>query len=278
MPIVRRSKASFFGIPFVGVASWSCILLHKENGFFLDRSSVPRAVAVAVETDRLEYALSDAEVIFSAGTFHSPHLLKVSGPESWQSSLVAIVMGVGPNTVLDPHSIPVLLDSPGVDQNFVGPLQIAVSHLVNTPSGQPQTAGPALWRPITIRSRLARDHVHRWQLPESQSSDNRLGGGLYAYHLLEGNNNTIIGSAINGRASLCLAVLVRTIVFKPSCVPEIARDMKDGSGQRNQGRPNTSDRLGCTAGCAGSRLHLPQRYANLAYSRGLQWNYRAVTG
>ncbi|KAK8848601.1 GMC oxidoreductase [Apiospora arundinis] len=96
-----------------------------------ERSSPPRAIGVEVETRGLQYSLNAAkEVIISAGTFHSPQLLMVSG--------------IGPKAVLDSQSIPVIVDSPGVGQNLVDPVQIAVSHAVNTPSGQSLTADPVL--------------------------------------------------------------------------------------------------------------------------------------
>ncbi|KAK6837871.1 gmc oxidoreductase protein [Apiospora arundinis] len=118
-----------------------------------ERSSPPRAIGVEVETWGLQYSLNAAkEVIISAGTFHSPQLLMVSG--------------IGPKAVLDSQSIPVIVDSPGVGQNLVDPVQIAVSHAVNTPSGQsltadpaPSAARPAIWRlsvfPPRLRSALS---------------------------------------------------------------------------------------------------------------------------
>ena len=64
-----------------------------------------RATGVRVKTGLVSYTLSaKKEVIVSAGAFHSPQLLMVSG--------------VGPRSQLAAHNIPVVAESPGVGQNM----------------------------------------------------------------------------------------------------------------------------------------------------------------
>ena len=64
-----------------------------------------KAIAVAVDSDGLQYTLSaNKEVIVSGGAFQSPQILMVSG--------------VGPAATLQQHGIPVIADRPGVGQNM----------------------------------------------------------------------------------------------------------------------------------------------------------------
>ncbi|KAK1621599.1 GMC oxidoreductase-like protein [Colletotrichum phormii] len=90
-----------------------------------------KAVAVSVNSQGVEYTLSaNKEVILTAGTFHSPQLLQVSG--------------IGPRERLEALSIPVIADLPGVGQNLQDPIQIFVAYPVSTPSAQSLTNDPAL--------------------------------------------------------------------------------------------------------------------------------------
>ncbi|OLN95799.1 Versicolorin B synthase 1 [Colletotrichum chlorophyti] len=89
-----------------------------------------QAVGVSVNSQGVEYTLSaNKEVLLTAGTFHSPQLLLVSG--------------VGPREQLEALSIPVVADIPGVGQNLQDPIQIFVAYPVSTPSAQSLTNHPA---------------------------------------------------------------------------------------------------------------------------------------
>ena len=75
------------------------------------------------------------EVILSAGTFHSPQLLMLSG--------------IGPSPLLTSLNIPILSALPGVGQNLQDPIFFSVQHGVTTPSlaselADPNRAGPNL--------------------------------------------------------------------------------------------------------------------------------------
>lgn len=90
-----------------------------------------QAVGVDVNTQGVEYTLSATrEVILTAGTFHSPQLLQVSG--------------IGAREHLESLSIPVVADIPGVGQNLQDPISISVLYPISTPSAQSLTNDPAL--------------------------------------------------------------------------------------------------------------------------------------
>lgn len=90
-----------------------------------------QAVGVSINTQGVEYTLlATNEVILTAGTFHSPQLLQVSG--------------IGARDQLEALSIPVVADIPGVGQNLQDPILISVSYPVNTPSAQSLTNDPVL--------------------------------------------------------------------------------------------------------------------------------------
>ncbi|KAK1671422.1 hypothetical protein BDP55DRAFT_635857 [Colletotrichum godetiae] len=90
-----------------------------------------KAVGVSVNSQGVEYTLSaHKEVILTAGTFHSPQLLQLSG--------------IGSRGRLEALSIPVIADIPGVGQNLQDPIQIFVAYPVSTPSAQSLTNDPAL--------------------------------------------------------------------------------------------------------------------------------------
>lgn len=90
-----------------------------------------QAVGVSVNTQGVEYTLSATkEVILTAGTFHSPQLLQISG--------------IGARGHLESLSIPVVADIPGVGQNLQDPILMSVSYPISTPSAQSLTNDPAL--------------------------------------------------------------------------------------------------------------------------------------
>lgn len=90
-----------------------------------------QAVGVSVNTQGVEYTLAATkEVILTAGTFHSPQLLQVSG--------------IGAREHLESLSIPVVADIPGVGQNLQDPILMSVSYPISTPSAQSLTNDPAL--------------------------------------------------------------------------------------------------------------------------------------
>lgn len=90
-----------------------------------------QAVGVSINTQGVEYTLSATkEVILTAGTFHSPQLLQVSG--------------IGAREHLESLSIPVVADIPGVGQNLQDPILISVTYPISTPSAQSLTNDPAL--------------------------------------------------------------------------------------------------------------------------------------
>lgn len=90
-----------------------------------------QAVGVRVNTQGVEYTLSATkEVILTAGTFHSPQLLQVSG--------------IGAREHLESLSIPVVADIPGVGQNLQDPILMSVSYPISTPSAQSLISDPAL--------------------------------------------------------------------------------------------------------------------------------------
>ncbi|KAL8838459.1 MAG: hypothetical protein Q9170_002134 [Blastenia crenularia] len=79
------------------------------------------ASGVAVNTKGVPYTISaNKEVILSAGVFHSPQLLMLSG--------------IGPRATLEKYSIPVLSDLAGVGQNLWDQLLFSVAKQVDLPS------------------------------------------------------------------------------------------------------------------------------------------------
>lgn len=90
-----------------------------------------QAVGVSVNTQGVEYTLSATkEVILTAGTFHTPQLLQISG--------------IGAREQLEALSIPVVADIPGVGQNLQDPILMSVQYPISTPSAQSLTLDPAL--------------------------------------------------------------------------------------------------------------------------------------
>ncbi|KAH8893113.1 alcohol oxidase [Thozetella sp. PMI_491] len=108
------------------------IYTHTQaTKILFDNATPPRAVGVDVNTQGAKYTISASkEVVVSAGTFHSPQLLMVSG--------------IGPRATLESLGIPVLVDLPKVGQNLRDPIRLAVQYPVNTPCAQSLIANPSL--------------------------------------------------------------------------------------------------------------------------------------
>ncbi|KAK5660446.1 hypothetical protein OQA88_12991 [Cercophora sp. LCS_1] len=90
-----------------------------------------KATGVTVSTNGgASYTLTATkEVILSAGVFHSPQLLLLSG--------------IGPQAKLQSLGIPVVADLPGVGQNLQDPIFFSVQSGVKTPSLASELADPA---------------------------------------------------------------------------------------------------------------------------------------
>ncbi|KAL9579654.1 MAG: hypothetical protein Q9212_004981 [Teloschistes hypoglaucus] len=89
------------------------------------------ANGVSVTTNGVPYTISaNKEVILSAGVFHSPQLLMVSG--------------IGPRATLEKFSIPVLSDLAGVGQNLWDQLLFGVSRPIDVPTQVQYLTEPAL--------------------------------------------------------------------------------------------------------------------------------------
>ncbi|KAF7860727.1 hypothetical protein EAF04_008245 [Stromatinia cepivora] len=94
-----------------------------------DSDSPKRGNAVQVTTSGFEYTIkATKEVIISAGVFHSPQLLMVSG--------------IGPRSVLEPQGIPLVSELPGVGQNLWDQMSFTVLNQVNTSSARSIVANP----------------------------------------------------------------------------------------------------------------------------------------
>ena len=63
-----------------------------------------RVTGVNYEKDGQRYTAAGAEVVLTAGAFHSPHIMMLSG--------------IGPAAELRKHGIEVLHDRPGVGENY----------------------------------------------------------------------------------------------------------------------------------------------------------------
>lgn len=100
-----------------------------------------KATGVNVSTRGVSYTVSARkEIILSAGVFHSPQLLMVSGRLFFLSiifisaaGITASVVGIGPRSKLEEYSIPVLSDLPGVGQNLQDQPIFSLSQGINIP-------------------------------------------------------------------------------------------------------------------------------------------------
>ncbi|ORY67233.1 uncharacterized protein BCR38DRAFT_456055 [Pseudomassariella vexata] len=123
----RSSAESSFLQNAIRNSSNLAIYTHTQaTRILFDSSSPPKATGVIVNTQGVEYIISAfKEVIISAGTFHSPQLLMVSG--------------IGPKATLDTRVIPLIVDLPGVGQNLSDPIRVSIANSVSTSSGQTLT-------------------------------------------------------------------------------------------------------------------------------------------
>ncbi|KAK3690466.1 hypothetical protein B0T22DRAFT_463643 [Podospora appendiculata] len=144
-----------------------------------------KATGVSVTTGTLTYALSARkEVILSAGVFHSPQLLLLSG--------------IGPQATLNSLSIPVIANLPGVGQNLQDPIFFSVQNGVQSPSLASELADPA--RQATILQ----------QYTTTQSGPFSSAGGYIAFEKLPASSRT----SLSPRTASLLATL-------PADVPEV---------------------------------------------------------
>ncbi|KUJ12847.1 FAD-linked reductase [Mollisia scopiformis] len=101
----------------------------QAQRILFDQGTPQKANSVLVSTNGYEYIISaNKEVILSAGVFHSPQLLMVSG--------------IGPKATLEANDIPVVVDLPGVGQNLQDQIFFDVLSGVNTPNTAALVADP----------------------------------------------------------------------------------------------------------------------------------------
>ncbi|GAB1317987.1 Glucose-methanol-choline oxidoreductase N-terminal domain-containing protein [Madurella fahalii] len=112
------------------------MVYHHTQALMINFDSSRKATSVRVSTLGLEYTLAATkEIILSAGVFHTPQLLMVSG--------------IGPPSTLQHHSIPILAPLPGVGQSLQDQLSISVTSGLNTPSASSLINNPATY-PIVL--------------------------------------------------------------------------------------------------------------------------------
>lgn len=99
------------------------------------------ATGVSVTTRGVNYVISaNREVILSAGVYHSPQLLMVSGRVVcclWKYRVDIFSLGIGPRSTLERFNIQVISDLSGVGQNLWDQLIFSVASEINLPV-QPQ--------------------------------------------------------------------------------------------------------------------------------------------
>ncbi|KAH6671190.1 hypothetical protein B0J14DRAFT_595507 [Halenospora varia] len=98
------------------------VYTHTQATRILFNEETPKkATGVSVSTQGFKYTISATkEVIISAGVFHSPQLLMVSG--------------LGPPSLLSSHNIPIISPLPGVGQNLQDQIFFDVLSGLSTPS------------------------------------------------------------------------------------------------------------------------------------------------
>ncbi|KAK3377546.1 hypothetical protein B0H63DRAFT_220495 [Podospora didyma] len=123
------------------------MVYHHTQALRIGFDGGKKADSVRVSTQGLEYTLTAGkEVILSAGVFHSPQLLMVSG--------------IGPKSVLSSHGIPVIADLPGVGQGMQDQVVSQVSWGLGT---IPTTSG--LIRNPANREKILRQYLDHGEGP-----------------------------------------------------------------------------------------------------------------
>jgi len=88
-----------------GIRKTTGLTIYPHTKAMKVNFALGRAISVSVATEGLEYTLSASqEVVISAGVYHSPQLLMVSG--------------IGPRDELESKGIPIVSELPGVGQNL----------------------------------------------------------------------------------------------------------------------------------------------------------------
>ena len=108
---------------------------------FNSKRPSPRAVGVSVTSGGKNYMISaKKEVILSAGVFHSPQLLMVSGivpankRKKRKKPSADSAAGIGPRATLEKYNISVISDLAGVGQNLWDQILFPVSQVMNIPT------------------------------------------------------------------------------------------------------------------------------------------------
>jgi choline dehydrogenase len=102
-----------------GLTNLKVFSLSMAKKILFDESNT--VTGVVVESNLISYTIkATKEVIVSAGSFHSPQLLMVSG--------------VGPSEQLEKFNIPVLADRPGVGQNMQDHIFFGPAYRVTVPT------------------------------------------------------------------------------------------------------------------------------------------------
>ncbi|KAF2676342.1 GMC oxidoreductase [Lentithecium fluviatile CBS 122367] len=123
------SKISYLESAIKSKRRQPTIYLHSQASKILfDQDKT--ATGVAVVTEGNGYVISaKKEVILSAGVFHSPQLLLLSG--------------IGPASTLSEYSIPIISDLPGVGQNLWDQIFFNVLRGISVPNAGTYLATPA---------------------------------------------------------------------------------------------------------------------------------------
>ncbi|CAG8958995.1 hypothetical protein HYFRA_00012154 [Hymenoscyphus fraxineus] len=155
-----------------------------------------KATGVVVSTQGLEYTISaNKEVIVSAGVFHTPQLLMVSG--------------IGPQAVLEFQNITVISALEGVGQNLWDPVFFLTTNRVNTPTGSTLINGPDALR-------VLKDYTHNASGPYSAA------GGHFAFEKIPAN----LRNNFTKETQDILSEL-------PDDWPEVEYSVAAGAGQNN---------------------------------------------